>query len=260
MMSSILQWKASILIGFAMAMLALEFFFPAVRPLVAAKLATASEKLLRAGKNVALLLINAGLSPLLVIPLSAFAQTWAPHWRPEWAAGLVIDLLLLDFWIYWWHRSNHALPFLWRFHEVHHLDEFLDVTSAVRFHFGEVILSALVRAAVIFALGIPLTSVVVFETLVLMAAMFHHSNVKLPPVLERALSFVIVTPSLHWVHHHAIRRDTDSNYSSILSVWDRLFKSRSATIRSPEMTIGVESQSDEGLLGLIIRPFRRITF
>jgi sterol desaturase/sphingolipid hydroxylase (fatty acid hydroxylase superfamily) len=258
-MPDLLHFKTTILLGFAALMLALEFAFPAVRPLITAKLATTSAKLLRAAKNVTLLLINAGISPLLVIPLSALVVSHAPQWRPEWASGLIIDLLLLDLWIYWWHRGNHLLPFLWRFHEVHHLDEFLDVTSAVRFHFGEVILSALVRAAVIFALSIPLASVVVFETLVLMSAIFHHSNVKLPPPLERALSFIIVTPSLHWVHHHANRRDTDSNYSSILSVWDRIFQSRSATIRSPEMAIGVESRSDEGLVRLIARPFRRIS-
>ena len=147
----LLQWKATILLGFAAAMLAVEFAFPAVRPLLSARLATVQQQAMRAAKNLALLLINAGLSPVLVIPLSAFAVTWAPHWRPDWATGVVIDLVVLDAWIYWWHRANHGLPMLWRFHEVHHLDEFLSVTSAIRFHFGEVILSAFVRAAVTLA-------------------------------------------------------------------------------------------------------------
>ena len=258
-MQDLLQWKAIILLCFAGGMIALELLFPAARPRAVAKLGNGTDRLLRAAKNLALLLINAGLSPLVVIPLSAAAMHWAPQWRPDWASGLLIDLVLLDLWIYGWHRSNHLIPFLWRFHQVHHLDEFLDVTSAVRFHFGEVILSALVRAAVIFALGIPLISVVVFETLVLMAAIFHHSNVKLPAAFENALSFVLVTPALHWVHHHAIRRDTDSNYASLLSIWDRVFQSRSATKRTPGMAIGVESRNDEPLLRLIIRPFRRIT-
>ena len=85
--------------------------------------------------------------------------------------------------------------------------------------------------------------------------MFHHSNLRLPPRFERALSFLIVTPSIHWVHHHAIRRDTDSNYASLLSVWDRLFGSRSATVRTPEMPIGTQGLKDRGIAGLLARPF-----
>jgi sterol desaturase/sphingolipid hydroxylase (fatty acid hydroxylase superfamily) len=182
------------------------------------------------------------------------------NWRPEfWSGwfGLGLDLLLLDFWIYWWHRINHVVPFLWRFHEIHHLDEMLDTTSALRFHFGEVILSSLVRAAVIFALAMPLSSVVVFEVLVLVSALFHHSNLKLPTAFERALSFIIVTPSIHWVHHHAKRVDTDSNYSTVLSVWDHLFGSRSQTVRTVDMPIGVERVRERGFLSLILKPFTR---
>ena len=94
------------------------------------------------------------------------------------------------------------------------------------------------------------------ETIVLIGAIFHHSNLALPPGLEKLLSWVIVTPSIHWVHHHAIRKDTDSNYATFLSVWDRLFGSRSPTQRWAEMPIGVEKRHDEGLAGLLIRPFR----
>ena len=90
-----------------------------------------------------------------------------------------------------------------------------------------------------------------------MAALFHHSNLRMPPAFERALSFVVVTPSLHWVHHHAMRSDTDSNYSTILSVWDRIFASKSPTARTPDMPIGVETLSDEPLTRLLARPFRR---
>jgi sterol desaturase/sphingolipid hydroxylase (fatty acid hydroxylase superfamily) len=212
----------------------------------------------RVGKNLSLAGLNAALSWAVVVPLSAFAVYHALDWRPMWWSGwpgLVLDLLLLDCWIYWWHRANHVVPVLWRFHEVHHLDGFLDASSALRFHFGEVLLSALVRVGVILLLGVPLLSVVVFETLLALSAMFHHSNLRLPPRLERALSCVIVTPSIHWVHHHAIRRDTDSNYSALLSLWDRLFASRSATRRSPDMPIGVEGLSDKGLAQLVARPF-----
>lgn len=217
----------------------------------------------RLGRNLALWLVNTVLSPLVVLPLTVWAaeRGFDLGLRPAWwsgAIGLLADLLLLDFLIYWWHRANHRVPLLWRFHAVHHLDGFLDTTSALRFHFGEVLLSALARAAVIVALGIPLASVLAFEALLLVATVFHHSNLKLPAPLERALAAVIVTPSIHWVHHHAVRRDTDANYATILSLWDPLFRSRSAMRRTPDMKIGVEGEGEESLAALLIRPFRRV--
>ncbi len=213
----------------------------------------------RLARNAGLWLANIGLSPLVVIPVSLWAAGQSVGWRPDWWGGapeLLVDLVLLDFLIFWWHMANHRVPLLWRFHEIHHLDHFLDTTSAVRFHFGEVLLSALARAAIIVALDIPIASIVVFETIVLAAALFHHSNVRLPPALERALALVIITPSLHWVHHHAVRTDTDSNYGTMFSFWDRLFGSRSATPRALDMEIGVERRAERPLLGLLIRPFR----
>jgi len=164
--------------------------------------------------------------------------------------------VLLDFLIFWWHRANHELPLLWRFHVVHHLDRTLDTTSAVRFHFGEVLLSAVARAAAIVVLAFPLASVLVFETLLLAAAIFHHSNLRLPPRLEAALSRLVITPSIHWVHHRPVRADTDSNYGTVLSVWDRLFATRSPTRRRPDQPIGVEGQAELTLPALLLRPFR----
>jgi len=203
--------------------------------------------------------VNAGLSVLLVVPVTAWAASMAPPWRPAWWSGwsgLAFDLLILDGLIYWWHRANHVVPFFWRFHSVHHLDRTLDSTSALRFHFGEVALSALARAGVVLALAIPLGSVLVFETVVLIATIFHHSNLRLPSALERALSRVLVTPSIHWVHHHRVRFDTDSNYSTVLSIWDPLFHSRSKTRRTPELEIGVEGREELPVAGLVAAPFR----
>ena len=217
----------------------------------------------RLARNGGLWLCNVGLSLAIVLPLTQLAASAWPAlggWRPDWwsgTAGLLLDLLLLDFLIYWWHRANHVVPLLWRFHEVHHRDEFLDASSAVRFHFGEVALSALARAAIMVPLGLSLESILVFETLVLIAAIFHHSNLRLPRRLERALSWLVVTPSIHWVHHHAVRADTDSNYATILSLWDRLFASRSATARTPDMRIGVQGLGELDLPHLLALPFRR---
>jgi sterol desaturase/sphingolipid hydroxylase (fatty acid hydroxylase superfamily) len=139
---------------------------------------------------------------------------------------------------------------------MHHLDRVLDTSSALRFHFGEVLLSAVARAVAIVLLGLPIVSVVVFEALVLGAAIFHHSNLGLAPGFEAVLSRLVVTPSIHWVHHHRIRRDTDSNYSTVLSLWDRLFASRSPTTRLAGMPIGVEGRDELALSQLLVAPFR----
>ena len=247
----VLSSKGGIVVLTLVVFMLLERAFPVVR---------ARLNMDRIFRNFSFAGINFLLGPLIVVPVTAMAAGYAFHWQPQWWSGwtgLALDLLILDFWIYFWHRANHLVPLLWRFHEVHHLDETLDASSALRFHFGEVVLSSVVRALVIILLGVSVFSVVVFETLVTMAAIFHHSNIKLPPHLEKLLSLVIVTPSIHWVHHHAVRSDTDSNYSTILSIWDRLFGSVAAGKRIPDMLIGVEGLKEQKLLRLILRPFYR---
>lgn len=253
----LLAWKGAAVGVWLAALFLLERLRPAAPP--PARLRDGRFGWKRLARNGGLFLANIGLSPLVVIPVSIWAAAVAPDWRPAWWSGwhgLIIDIILLDLFIYWWHRANHKSQFLWRFHEVHHLDEFLDTTSAVRFHFGEVLLSALVRAAVIVIFAVPLASVLVFEALVLISALFHHSNIRLPAAFERALAAVVITPSIHWVHHHAVRADTDSNYGTIFSFWDRLFGSRSRTPRTPDMPIGVERRAERPFLALLIRPFR----
>lgn len=118
------------------------------------------------------------------------------------------------------------------------------------------LISAAARAGAILLLGFPFASILAFETLVLVATVFHHSNVKLPARLEAALARVIITPSIHWVHHRRRRSDTDSNYGTVFSFWDRLFASRSPSKREPAMSIGVEGLEELALPRLILRPFR----
>jgi sterol desaturase/sphingolipid hydroxylase (fatty acid hydroxylase superfamily) len=252
-LETLLAWKSAAVGAWFLLLFTAERWRPAAVPRLSEP---GWRRLLR---NALLWAANAVLSPLAVVPISAFAAQQALAWRPAWwngSGGLLLDVVLLDVLIYWWHRANHVVPVLWRFHAVHHLDRFLDASSAVRFHFGEVLLSALARAAIIVLLAFPLRSVLAFETLVLIAAMFHHSNLRLPPALEQALSWVVVTPSIHWVHHHRRRADTDANYCTILSAWDRLFASRSAYRRTPDMPIGVEGREELPVLGLLTAPFR----
>lgn len=246
------QYKGAIVLGFLLSFLLLGRCFP---------FAKVSQAIARIANNLALAGVNAILSALIVLPVAVFASQHALSWRPDslhgWS-GLVFDLVLLDLWIYWWHRTEHAVPFLWRFHEVHHLDETLDASSALRFHFGEVFISSLVRLPVIMLLAIPLANIIVFETVVAMAAIFHHSNLRLPARFERAFSWLIVTPSIHWVHHHATRADTDSNYAVFFSVWDRLFTSQSRTVRTTDLVIGVEGRRDQNLIRLLLWPLKSV--
>lgn len=209
--------------------------------------------------NTALAALNALLSALVTLPVTLIAAAHALHWRSALFDSLFVDLLILDLWIYFWHRANHEIAFLWRFHEVHHLDPFLDSTTALRFHFMEVLFSAIARASVVFLFGISFEAVIIFEALVLLATIFHHSNLRLPPPLEKALARIIITPSIHWMHHHARKKDTDSNYGTFFSFWDLLFRTRSLTQRTVNMAIGVEGLQNArpGFFGLLLWPFRK---
>ena len=262
MLDQLLAWKAVVIGAWLVAFLLLERIFPA-SPWKRDNPQQGFSQIRHLLQNASLWGINLLVSPLLVIVFTAVAVDYAPPWRAQWLAGaprwftLVVDLLILDLWIYGWHRLNHRFPFFWRFHQIHHYDQQLDASTAMRFHFGEVALSAMVRMPVIFVFAIPLTSVVLFEILVALTTIFHHANIRLPAPLERRLSRLIITPSIHWVHHHAVRRDTDSNYGTILSCWDRLFRSLSDTERTPDMALGIEGRIENRLSRLFLLPFRK---
>lgn len=232
----------------------LLFMFEHLRPAARAS----SHPVRRIIKNLLFWPVNIGLSLAVIFPVSYFAANNALWVRPDWLSGILgvaLSILLLDLFIYFWHRAVHEIPFLWRFHEVHHLDEHLDTTSAIRFHFGEIFFATFVRAFVIIVFAVPFSTVVLFEILLQGFTLFHHSNIALPARFESALSRIIITPSLHWVHHHAIRQDTDSNYGTIFSFWDRVFRSKSKTKRFEGMKIGVQAKGDTAFLKLLVRPF-----
>jgi sterol desaturase/sphingolipid hydroxylase (fatty acid hydroxylase superfamily) len=237
--------------GWAMLLFALEHIFPAtVWP---------RDNLRRMTRNLALGVIAAMGSPLIQWGIVTLVGDTAPLFSATQALGfwpgLLLQLLLLDMWTYALHRAYHRVPTMWRLHGPHHFDQHLDVTSALRFHLGEIMLSSLLRLIPVLALGIAPETNLLFGTILTIASMFQHSNLRLLARLERALSTIIVTPSIHWVHHHAVQRDTDSNYASILSVWDRVFGSASPTQRTPDMLIGVEGEMDRPLGTLLLFPF-----
>ena len=163
-------------------------------------------------------------------------------------------LLLYDMWSYWWHRINHRVPFLWRFHRMHHSDPAMDVSTATRFHPGEIFLSSLIRLLVIPVIGVPAAALVVYDGVQLANTQFHHANISLFRWLDRGVRYVLVSPNMHKVHHSPLRVETDSNYSSVLSVWDRIFGSYRELAAGREVRFGLgelqepETQSFGGLL------------
>ena len=179
---------------------------------------------------------------------------------PAWLAGL-IGFVVLDFAVWLEHVASHKIPILWRIHRMHHSDVDFDVTTALRFHPLEIILSMLWKAAVITALGVPVIAVLLFEIVLNGAAMFNHSNCRIPEKADWILRLFIVTPDMHRIHHSVHVRETDSNYGFNFPFWDRLFRTYTRDPRDGQlgMTIGLnEYQTDEptGFVWSLLLPFR----
>lgn len=175
------------------------------------------------------------------------------------AANLVFVLMLFDIWMYLWHKANHRVRFLWRFHRAHHADTAMDTTTALRFHPVELILSSLVRLPVLVLLGMSFRQLVLFETILNISTLFHHSNLGVPEKWDRLLRAVVVTPNMHRVHHSIERPETDSNFTSILSIWDRLFGTFRIRKDTQAITIGLPRFREERyqrLWGFLITPFQ----
>ncbi len=173
----------------------------------------------------------------------------------------LIAFLILDYANYLWHILNHKIPLLWRFHLVHHTDPDLDLTTAVRFHFGEMIGSLIFRGAFVFITGGSPLLIIIYEILFEAEILFHHSNIRLPIKAERLLNLLIVTPRMHGIHHSFYKNETDSNYSSILSIWDRLHKTAKFNVSQDDIIIGVPSYNvhRELSVGFLLQlPFKQI--
>ena len=180
-------------------------------------------------------------------------------WDGPPVAETAVGLVLFDGWMYLWHRLNHAVPLLWRFHAVHHADGELDATSGLRFHTGEIVLSSLARLAVLPLLGLSVAQVLAYEAVLLPVILFHHANVRLPPRADRALRLLVVTPGMHWVHHSPEREETDSNFASVLSVWDRLFGTFRRRADGAAVEVGLREYDEREwrtLRGMLAAPFR----
>lgn len=181
----------------------------------------------------------------------------------HWLVAALVAFFVLDFAVWLEHWASHKIPLLWRIHRMHHADTDFDVTTALRFHPLEIILSMVWKAAIVIALGAPVAAVLLFEIILNGMAMFNHSNVKLPLWLDRIVRLIFVTPDMHRVHHSIIQPETDSNYGFNFSFWDRIFKTYT---EQPEaghdgMQIGLEYYRDDrpsGLMWLLTLPFKRL--
>lgn len=220
-------------------------------------------------RNLILGAINGLMVSLVFVGLWLAASVWAEenrfgimHWMedglgiPVWAHALGA-ILLLDIWTYSWHRMNHVIPFFWRFHRVHHSDNKMDVSTAGRFHLGEILFSSLLRIPLIVLFGVYLWELVLYEILMFAVVQFHHSNVGLPEKADRILRILIVTPNMHRVHHSRWQPETDSNYSSLLSCWDRLAKTFQINPKPETIQLGLDSYDqteDQTLKGMLKTP------
>ena len=221
--------------------------------------------------NLGVVLIDAILIRL-VFPLTAVAAALLAASRglglfhligaPDWIT-IPSSVVALDLAIYLQHRLFHAVPVLWRFHRMHHADLEFDVTTGVRFHPVEMLLSMAIKIAVLAALGAPAVAVLIFEVLLNVTSLFNHGNVLLPSRLDRVLRSILVTPEMHRVHHSAVRRETDSNFGFNLPWWDRLLGTYRAQPAAGHqgMIIGLEQFRDPGELRLdrmLLQPFRTV--
>jgi sterol desaturase/sphingolipid hydroxylase (fatty acid hydroxylase superfamily) len=172
----------------------------------------------------------------------------------------VAAFLLLDLSFYYWHVANHRIAFLWRFHNVHHVDPDLDVSTAFRFHFVEVGFSAGFRVLQVVVIGPSLFAYAVYETAFQLGTLFHHSNTRLPLFLERTLNTLLVTPRMHGIHHSDIREENLSNFGVVFPWWDRLHRTLRLNIPQAQAVIGIPGYSrpdDNRVLRCLAMPFRR---
>lgn len=228
----------------------------------------ARRRLRHAARNLTVAAINA----VAIAVLFSAATVAVSEWSSADSLGLlhlfalpqplplILAFLLLDAWTYWWHRANHRIALLWRFHRMHHSDPSMDVSTATRFHIGEIAISSGLRLPVIFSLGIPLSVIVVYDFTLLLSTQFHHANLGLPSRIDRWIRYALVSPNMHKVHHSRERKETDSNYSSVLSIWDRLFGSYRRREDYRAIRYGVDGFAEERLqtiAGLLATPIAK---
>jgi sterol desaturase/sphingolipid hydroxylase (fatty acid hydroxylase superfamily) len=254
------QYAPWVLGGLALILLILELYIPLRK--------RKQEKWDRWRQNISLSLIGLPAARLLLLPITFMWAGFLTHegfglinWLPApgWSQ-LVLGMLALDYGIYVWHRLNHVFPFLWRFHNVHHVDRDMDLSTGIRFHIGELVMSIPFRFVVIGFFGVGPVAILVYEIIFEAATLFHHSNWRLPRGVERLLAFFIITPRQHGIHHSKVKEESDSNYGTVLNWWDKLHRSSRMNIPQDKVEIGIpgyEQDHDHSVLQLLKMPFQK---
>ncbi|UCC55828.1 MAG: sterol desaturase family protein [Gammaproteobacteria bacterium] len=228
-----------------------------------------TSKAIRWANNLGLVIFNSLILrlvfPAAAVGIAVFAreQGWGlfNHVEAPFMLAIIASVVIMDFFIWLQHVMVHAVPVLWRLHRVHHADLDFDVTTGARFHTLEILLSMLIKFAVILLLGPPLLAVVIFEVVLNATSMFNHANVRLPLNIDRFLRLFVVTPDMHRVHHSVEDDETNSNFGFNLPWWDRLFGTYRAQPRAGHegMTIGIrtfrENKWCSWLPGMLAIPF-----
>ena len=223
-------------------------------------------------RNIGVALPTFVVLRLALLPLPLLTAIWARdntigliNWLfPEQGMGAWVGyglgFLVFDYAYYWWHYATHRVGFLYRFHQVHHSDLDMDTSTAIRFHFVELLMSVAFRVLVVLVFGIGFWVAIVYEVVFETAAQFHHSNWKLPKRVERVINVLFVTPRMHGIHHSIVRDEFNSNWGTVFSLWDRLHGTHRMDIAQRELTIGVPAYRDDDELTagkLLAMPFRK---
>jgi len=225
-------------------------------------------KLIRGSRNLAVAGVSAIALHLVETPVANRLTKLAE--RKKWgllkiarlprALETILAVALLDYTLYVWHVLTHRVPFLWRFHVVHHIDLDLDASTALRFHFAEMVISVPWRAAQIVVIGVSPLAFAAWQAFLLPSILFHHSNVRLSKDVERYLMYLIVTPRMHGIHHSIVEEETNSNWSSGLAIWDRLYRTVKTGVLQDKIIIGVPTyrEPDEVILTKVLKmPFEK---
>ena len=220
-----------------------------------------------AGHNLGLTAFNSILLALTLSGMTVGVADWTlrnQHGLLHWLGvshivSFVLAMIVLDGWMYIWHRANHAIPILWRFHRMHHSDNQMDVTTASRFHLGEHVLSNGLRLGLIPVMGLSIWQLVSYEIFVIAMTQLQHANISLGK-RDRWMRLLFVTPDMHKVHHSRWQPETDSNYATVFSFWDRIAKTFRLRTDLENIEFGLDSFDDpqwQTIRGLLKTPFRR---
>ena len=254
----VLRWVCSL--GFIAVILGMEWAAPFRKP-IRSKLEHVSTNLIIFGGNSLIAQLLAGWT-LLIWSSYVTSEGWGilTHLRVGKMSHIILCIVLLDLVAYGLHRLYHCVPFLWRFHRAHHSDLDMDATTSVRFHLGEVVITAGIKGLAVWVLGVFPIGFLMSESLTLAAGLFSHGNVKLPGRIEPRLRWAIVTPAMHWIHHSRRRSEHNTNLGAVFSGWDRLFGTYSMNVAQHQIQFGLEeypTPEDVTLLRFYRMPFDR---